>query len=68
MMIMRVTTAMGANTAAIIQRLLGGFLTTAETKGKHFVTIVNTQHWINHMFILPQRAAESVTLLILHLI
>lgn len=30
MMIMSVTTAMGANTAAIIQRLLGGFLTTAE--------------------------------------
>lgn len=30
MMIMSVTTAMGANTAAIIQRLLGGFFTTAE--------------------------------------
>lgn len=30
MMIMSVTTAMGANTAAIIQRLFGGFLTTAE--------------------------------------
>lgn len=29
MMIMRVTTAMGASTAAIIQRLLGGLLTTA---------------------------------------
>lgn len=33
MMIMSVTTAMGANTAASIHRLLGGFLTTAE-KGK----------------------------------
>lgn len=32
MMIIKVTTAMGANTAAIIQRLLGGFLTTAGVK------------------------------------
>lgn len=32
MMIIKVTTAMGANTAAIIQRLLGGFLTTAGIK------------------------------------
>lgn len=31
-MITRVTTAMGASTAAIIHRLLGGFLTTAEIK------------------------------------
>lgn len=32
MMIIKVTTAMGANTAAIIQRLFGGFLTTAGLK------------------------------------
>lgn len=35
MMIIRsVTTEIGANTAAIIQRLLGGFLTTAEKTGR----------------------------------
>lgn len=32
MIIISVTTAIGANTAAIIHRLLGGFLTTAEKK------------------------------------
>ena len=36
MIIMSVTTEIGANTAAMIQRLLGGFLTTAE-KTKTFV-------------------------------
>lgn len=38
MMIISVTTAMGANTAAIIQRLLGGFLTTAEKRKTFFNT------------------------------
>lgn len=39
-MMMRVTTAMGASTAAIIQRLLGGFLTTAEIKKNKCVATV----------------------------
>lgn len=41
MMIMSVTTAMGANTAAIIQRLLGGFLTTAERRRAPFAVITS---------------------------
>lgn len=32
MMMITVTTAMGASTAAMIQRLFGGFLTTAGTE------------------------------------
>lgn len=40
MMIIRVTTTIGANTAAIIQRLFGGFLTTAEIKKNKCVAMV----------------------------
>lgn len=48
MMIMSVTTAMGAKTAAIIQRLLGGFLTTAEKKTSTFHHhLAITQHLVD---------------------
>lgn len=41
MMMIKVTTAMGASTAASIQRLFGGFLTTAEVKkNKSVATLI----------------------------
>lgn len=55
MIIMSVTTEIGANTAAIIQRLLGGFLTTAEKKQTRFY------RWFTGSPLLPKHTETFIT-------